>query len=86
MEKCSWTALHWDWLFFVDLAEYADLWLESLIRLSWRLPGLWWSGCLHDVEMLEGHGEKVDGFDSVCGAFHMELSVLLMFWKTLSSR
>ena len=47
---------------------------------------LWWSGCLHDVEMLEGHGEMVDGFDSVGGAFHMELSVLLMFWKTLSSR
>ena len=76
--KCCWAALHWDWLFSVDLAKYADPRLESLLRLFWRLPGLWCSGCLHDVEMLGGHGEKVDGFDSACGAFQWELSVLLM--------
>ena len=36
-EECRWTALYWDGLLSVDLAEYADPRLESLLRLSW--PG-----------------------------------------------
>ena len=41
---------------------------------------LWWPDCLDDVEMLDGHGEMVDGFDSVGGIFHLvckEVSCLL---------
>ena len=52
-EECRCTALYWDGLLSVDLAEYADPRLESLLWLSWRLPGLeicppdgnWRPGC-----------------------------------------
>ena len=32
---------------------------------------LWRSDCLNGVEMLDGHREKVDGFDSVGCAYHL---------------
>ena len=78
--------------------KYAYLMITGGLRMvdAWQADGgmkmgglgfyLWWPDCLNDVELFDGHGEMVDGFDSVGGAFHMELSVLLMFWKTLSSR
>ena len=52
-EECRCTALYWDGLLSVYLVEYADPRLESLLRLSGRLPGLeicppegnWRPGC-----------------------------------------
>ena len=53
-EESRCTALYWDGLLSEDLVEYADPRLESLLRLSRRLPGLeicphegkWRPGCV----------------------------------------